>query len=87
MTMGINQDRLKQVTQKTNIVVPTIIGTIMYRMGFDTQVHQTGFVISVQRNTSSRPDRSPNSFFLDEGDVPTENVKLLRSILEGGYAD
>ena len=87
VTVSIGQDELKRITQKVPFIVPTIIGTIAYRMGFDTQVHQTGFVVRVQRHTSPRPDRSASSIFPDEGDVAADNIKLMGSSLEGGYAD
>jgi hypothetical protein len=85
VTVNISQDELRRITQTVPFITPVVLGTVMYRIAFDTEVHQTGFIIRIQRNASARPDRSPNSIFPDEGDVPAENINLVPSIFEGGY--
>jgi hypothetical protein len=92
VTTGINADELKRLTQKVEFVMPYVIGTVEYRMGLDTKVHQTGFVLEIRRSDAPRPvstekNRSPQAIFPDEGEVPLQDVRILRSLFEGGYAD
>jgi hypothetical protein len=92
VTTGINADELKRLTQKAKFITPYVIGTVEYRMGLDTKVHQTGFVLEIRRSDAPRPvstekNRSPRAIFPDEGEVPFQDVVILRSLFEGGYAD
>jgi hypothetical protein len=61
-------------------------------MGLDTEVHQTGFMFEVRRSDRPRPEsiekkRSSITIFPDEGDIPENDIRLVRSIFDGGYAD
>lgn len=92
VTVSIPQDELKRITQKVEFIMPTILGTISYRMGLDTEVHQTGFMFEVRRSDRPRPEsiekkRSPIAIFPDEGDIREEDIRLFRSFFDGGYAD
>ena len=92
VTVSIPQDELKRITQKVEFIMPTILGTISYRMGFDTDVHQTGFLFEVRRSdkpraVSAEKNRAPSGIFPDEGDIPADEIRLVGSILDGGYAD
>jgi hypothetical protein len=92
ITVSINPDELKQITQKVDFIMPTIIGAIDYRHGFDTKAHETGFIIDIRRADSPRPisttkNRSPAAIFPDEGDIPAADVRLYRSFIDGGFAD
>ncbi len=92
VTVTIPTDELKRVTQKINFICPMIIGTVSYRSNFDNLVHQTTFMFDVRRSDAPRPisiekKRSPSAIFIDEGDIPTEEIRLIKSFWEGGYAD
>jgi hypothetical protein len=65
---------------------------VRYLTGFDSQPHQTGFIVEVRRDNTPRPftiekNRVAGVIFADEGDVPAADVRLFRSEIEGGYAD
>jgi len=90
--VNIPQEELKRITQKVDFIAPTIVVSISYRMGFDSEVHQTGFIFDVKRSDQPRPasiekNRAPSGIFPDEGDIPGQEIRLVRSILDGGYAD
>jgi hypothetical protein len=61
-------------------------------MGFDDKPHRTGFIVEVRRNGAPRAsttekNRSPAAIWIDEGDVPAEEIRIFRSFVDGGYAD
>ena len=92
VTVTMSNEEVKRATEIIGAIYPTIIGTVDYRMGFDDKVHQTGFIVEVRRNDAPRPstvekNRSAAAIWVDEGDVPAADVRLFRSIFEGGYAD
>jgi hypothetical protein len=92
VTVSINADELKRITQKVEFILPSVIGAVTYRMGFDNKVHHTGFIIEVRRSDRPRPEstaknRAPQTIFPDDGDIPADDVRLIRSFFEGGYAD
>ncbi len=92
ITVSMSQDEIREATQAINAIFPTVIGTVRYRIGFDEAVHQTGFIVEVRRSNVPRPatiakNRSAADIWVDEGDVPSGDVRLFRSIIDGGYAD
>ena len=92
ITVTIGTDVLKKITEKFEVIYPQIIGAVDYRMGFDDAAHQTGFIFEVRRSEAPRPvsiekNRWPPAIFIDEGDIPAEEVRISRSFIEGGYAD
>lgn len=92
ITVTMPQDEIKRATKMTGAIYPRIIGAVDYRIGLDDKPHQTGFMVEIRRNDVPRPatianNRSQPAIFIDEGDVPASEVRLFRSILEGGYAD
>jgi hypothetical protein len=92
VTVTMSNDEIKRATELIGAIYPTIIGAVSYRMGFDNQSHQTGFIVEVRRNDIPRPstiekNRWAAAIWVDEGDVPASEVRLFRSYLDGGYAD
>ena len=89
---SLSAEELKRVTQQMPSVVPYIIGAIEYRSAFSATPHHTGFIIEVRRSDRPRAEsvaknRWPQAIFIDEGNVPADDVRLFRSFIEGGYAD
>jgi hypothetical protein len=81
---------IELATKLIKAIYPDVVGAVDYRMGFDDKPHQTGFIVQIRRSDTPRPtakDRSPSAIWIDEGDVPASEVRLSRSIIEGGYAD
>jgi hypothetical protein len=92
ITISMPQSEIERSTQIIQAIYPEIVGAVDYRIGFDDQSHQTGFIVKVGRNNVPRPvtigqNRAPNVIWVDEGDVPAEDVRLYRSFTDGGYAD
>jgi hypothetical protein len=92
ITVSISRDEIRRATTIGNVIFPTIIGAVDYRMLFDDKPHQTGFIVEIRRSDVPRPTTIANNrwapaIFVDEGDIPAADVRLLRSIIEGGYAD
>jgi hypothetical protein len=92
ITVSLPQDQIKEATKLLPAIYPTIIGTVTYRMGLDDACHQTGFLVEISRNNTPRPfttERNywPAAIWVEEGDVPADQVRLIRSFLDGGYAD
>jgi hypothetical protein len=92
ITMTMSRDDIKRATELIEAIYPTVIGAVDYRMGFDEKSHQTGFIVQIKRNNAPRPattakNRAPEAIWLDEGDVPAEDVRLFRSFIDGGFAD
>ncbi len=92
MTVSISKEELARATAIGPVIYPRIVGSVSYRMGFDSQPHQSGFIVEVRRNDAPRPitvekRRWPAAIFIDEGDVPAADVRLFRSPIDGGYAD
>jgi hypothetical protein len=92
ITVNISAAELARITQKAELIMPTIIGAIDYRFGFDAQAHETGFIVEVRRDNAPRPmtvekNRWPPAIFPDEGDIPAADVRLFSSFIDGGYAD
>jgi hypothetical protein len=90
ITVSMPRDVIKKSTELIGAIYPAIIGAVDYRMGFDDQSHQTGFIVDIGRKNIPRPtciDRWPAAIWVDEGDVPAEEVRLNRSFTDGGYAD
>jgi hypothetical protein len=92
ITVIMSQDEIKRATKLLNAIYPTIVGVVDYRMGFDEKSHQTGFIVEIRRSDIPRPstienNRWPAAIWVDEGDVPAADVRLHRSLIEGGYAD
>lgn len=92
IVVSMSNDDIKKATKLIAAIYPTIIGTVSYRMGLDSEIHQTAFIVEIQRSGVSRPyttenNKSPSAIWVDEGDVPAEDIRLVRSLIEGGYAD
>jgi hypothetical protein len=92
ITVSMSNDEINRATEIIGAIYPTIIGSVSYRMGLDDIPHQTGFIVEVCRNDVPRPstaekNRSPAAIWIDEGDVPAADVRLFRSVIDGGYAD
>ncbi len=87
VTAYITKDDLASMTQTVNFILPTLVGTVIYKMGLDTKIHQTGYIAKIRRKASPNKERSASAIFPDEGAVPEDNIVLESSILEGGYAD
>jgi hypothetical protein len=92
VTVTMSQDEIKAATKVIAAIYPTIIGFVEYRMGFDDNPHRTGFILEVRRNDVPRAstiekNRSPAAIWIDEGDVPMDQVRIFRSFIDGGYAD
>ena len=92
MTVSIGKDELKRITVKADFIHPTIIGTIDYGFTFEAGHHQTGFMVEVRRSDAPRAEstaknRSPSAIFVDEGDIPAEDLRVMRSFLGGEFAD
>ncbi len=92
ITTGVPNDEVDRATKLIKAIYPTVYGAIEYRMGLDNTVHHTGFIFEVQRDASPRPfttkgKKWPTAIWTEEGDVPAADVRLSRSLIEGGYAD
>ena len=92
VTVSISNDDLARATKVIGAIYPSVVGSVSYRMEFDRKVHQTGFIVRIGRADLPRPstiakNRSPAAIWLDEGEVPASDVRLTRSLFEGGYAD
>ncbi|RXH15230.1 hypothetical protein [Bradyrhizobium guangzhouense] len=92
ITVSMSNDEIKRATNLIATISPTIIGSVSYRMGFDDVIHQTGFIIEVRRDNAPRTFTSernyyPGAIWVEEGDVPAEEVRLIRTFIDGGYAD
>jgi hypothetical protein len=81
ISVHISKEELKRLTEKVPFVAPTLIGAVDYRSGFSDGTHNTGFIVEVRTGEANKAI-SPK-----DGDVPAAEVRLVRSILEGGYAD
>lgn len=92
ITTSVPPEEIDRATKLIKAIYPTVYGSVEYRMGLDTTPHHTGFIFDVQRDGQPRPfttqgKKSPTAIWTEEGDVRLEDVRLLRSFLEGGYAD
>jgi hypothetical protein len=92
ITVSVSNEEIKRATTLIEAIYPTILGAVEYRSGFDDKPHETGFIFEIRRNDVPRPsttakNRSPAAIWVDEGDVPAGEIILVRSILDGGYAD
>jgi hypothetical protein len=92
IVVSLSKDELKRATEIVPAIYPRILGAVSYRMSYDDESHQTGFIVEVRRNDTPRPitiekNRWPAAIFIDEGDVPATDVRLFRSSIDGGYAD
>lgn len=92
ITVSISQDEIKRTTQLIEAIYPVIVGAVDYRIDFDEKSHQTGFTVEIRRSNFPRPattakNRAPEVIWVDEGDIPAEEVRLFRSFIHGGYAD
>jgi hypothetical protein len=92
MQVSIPTEELKRITQKVEFIHPTIIGAIEYGFVFEEGRHRTSFFVEVRRSDRPRPEsdakkRYPGAIFPDEGDIPAADLRLIRSILGGEYAD
>lgn len=92
ISVSVPNDEITRATQIINAIYPTVYGAVAYRMGLDESVHHTGFIFQVQRDPQPRKftidnKKWPAAIWVEEGDVPPDQVSLTRSPLEGGYAD
>jgi hypothetical protein len=92
ITVTMTDDDIKLATALIGAIYPTIVGTVSYRMGLDDESHQTGFIVEIKRDDTPRPSTIQNNrwagaIWVDEGDVPANEVRLYRSYIDGGYAD
>jgi hypothetical protein len=92
ITVFMSHEQIKEATKLLPALNPTIIGSVTYRTGLDNEWHQTGFAVQIRRDNRPRPfttERNylPSGIWIEEGDVPAEDVRLVRSITHGGYAD
>jgi hypothetical protein len=92
VTVSMSPTEIEEATKLIGAIYPIVVGSVGYRMGFDDESHQTGFIVEIRRNDAPRPstiekNRSAAAIWVDEGDVPAADVRLFRSFLEGGYAD
>jgi hypothetical protein len=90
--VSMSKDQIKEATKLLPAIYPVIIGSVTYRTGLDDACHQTGFTVEIRRKNEPRPftterNYSPMAIWIEEGDVPAEEVRLFRSIIYGGYAD
>jgi hypothetical protein len=84
ITVILNAEELKRITEKVNFIKPFIVGTIDYSFVFENGHHQTGFILEVARNNAPRPEsmaknRDASTIFLDEGDIPASELRLYRT--------
>jgi hypothetical protein len=89
---SVSKDELDRATKLIKAIYPTAYGSAEYRIGLDAAPHHTGFIFGVRRNDAPRPftmqgKKWPAAIWIEEGDVPAGDVRLFRSLIEGGYAD
>jgi len=92
ITVSISQKDITRATKDIKAIYPVVVGAVDYRMGINNKAHQTGFIVEIKRNDAPRPattakNRSAAAIWVDEGDVPAEEIRLFRSFIEGGFAD
>ncbi len=92
-TVSIGAEQMnKIVSEGVEFVNLNLIASVGYRTLFDEDVHQTCIMTEVRRNTLTRSipmnkSRAPEAIFIDEGDIPENELKFIRSPLIGDYAD
>jgi hypothetical protein len=92
ITSSVPQDEVDRATKLIKAIYPTVYGYVEYRIGLDTTLHHTGFILELQRDPTPRPftiqgNKSPAAIWIEEGTVPPEVIRISRSFIEGGYAD
>jgi len=92
ITTSVPKDEVDSATKLIKAIYPTVYGSVEYRIGLDSTPHHSGFIFEVRRDKAPRPfttqgNKAPEAIWIEEGDVPTRDIRLFRSFLEGGYAD
>ena len=92
ITVSMSKEDIERATETIKAIYPQVVGAVDYRMGLDDKPHQTGFIVEIRRDAAPRVDtiaknRWPAAIWIDEGDVPADQVRLFRSFIDGGYAD
>ncbi len=64
-----------------------VVGLVIYAFTFEEGYHQTGFTLTLQRKMSKTENRSTQAFFIDEGNVPANNLLLINSPFNGLLPD
>jgi hypothetical protein len=88
--IGVEREQIKKTLEKFGATgrewfLPYVVGCVDYQFTFEEGHHQTGFIASLYRTTPDNPN-SRKIFFVDEGEIPTERLRLDR-VFFGGYAD
>lgn len=88
----ISKEEIDRATKLIKALYPAVYGVVEYRTGLDTTSHYTGFIFEIRRDDKPRPftiegRKWPAAIWIEEGDVPTTEIRLWRSFIEGGYAD
>jgi hypothetical protein len=88
----MSNDEIKGATRSSQAIYPSAVGSVIYRMALDDMLHQTGFIVQIRRSDRPTPfttekNRLTGIIWADEGDLPAADVRLVRSYIDGGYAD
>jgi hypothetical protein len=91
--LAITREQIKNTLSKfgnqaaagREFFVPNIVGCVDYQFAFEEGHHQTGFFGVIHRIEPDHPDSSL-IFFVDQGDVPIEQLRFERMFF-GSYAD
>ena len=92
VTVTMSQADIERATTLIKAIYPRVVGAVDYRMAFDSEAQDTGFIIEFRRNDAPREfttvrKLAPQAIWVEEGDVPASDVRIFRSIIDGGFAD
>jgi hypothetical protein len=88
----VTQEELRRATAMFGAIYPHLIGVVVYLTGLDEEAHQTSFNLEIRRPDTPRPYTTAGNkwhaaIWVEEGDVPQSEIRLLRSPVMSGYAD
>ncbi|CAM2924389.1 hypothetical protein [Legionella worsleiensis] len=84
----VSNEELQRITNKTTLVHIVIIGCIDYGSTFEEGHHQTGFILELRRSDRPREEvqrqnRNPSAIFIDDGNIPMEDLRLFKHVING----
>lgn len=94
MTTSLSTDEVARVTDKSPILALRLVCIATYRLVQDEAgpVRQTGSLYEIRRTDSARPEataknRAQTVIFVDDGDVPKEDLRLMHVPIGASIAD
>lgn len=90
ISMSLGKDELARITQKVNFVSISIISVVGYSTVFDSRRRHTALLLELRRTGNPKAaerNRAPDAVIVDDGDIPANQLKLMRSPVVPEYAD